>query len=71
MINLPIQCDTSNDAKKELNANPYIKILVCVSEVNLQENLDDICRLKIDSHQISFLVSVQQYLSIIDEIANE
>ena len=71
LVDFPIEDDASDDAEQELDAYPDEGIFVGIGQKNLDDQLDKIGRLQVDSHQVVLLVGRQEGLAIVDEIADE
>ena len=70
-VYLPVQYERIQNAECQFNGYPQIKTAHVAYQCYLQENLDDIGRLKINSDYIVTLVGAQQGLPVINKITDE
>ena len=71
LVDLPIEKDAADNAKQKFHSHPNVEILVGIGQKYLQSNLYQVGRLHIHGCQIVLLVGREQYLAVVDEIADE
>jgi len=71
LVDFPIEYATVYESEKEFDDYPQIDVPGVVGQCYLQESLDDSSRLEIGYNDVVLLVCRQEYLPVVDEVANQ